>query len=75
MIPNDDGTFTRQGLCNPDSCIGFAPMEIDQNGVRNAKYIETAPGSKTYYNQYNNNLMLYKADNGTWYGTITKSAI
>lgn len=70
MVPNADGTFTRQGLCNAvGDCMAYGSLEGG-----NPTYIETAPGSKTYYNQSNSSLMLYKADDGTWYGTITKPA-
>ncbi len=69
MVPNADGTFSRLSLCNADgSCMAFAELEHGSN-----VYVETYPGSKTYYNDSNNGLMLYKADDGTWYGTITKS--
>ena len=68
MVPNADGTFTRQGLCNAvGDCMAYGSFEQG-----NPTYAETAPGSKTYYNVSNNSLMLYKADDGTWYGTITK---
>lgn len=68
MIANPDGTFTRQSLCNADGgCMNYSYSEQGSN-----VYAETAPGSKTYYNVSNNSLMLYKADDGSWYGTITK---
>jgi Flp pilus assembly pilin Flp len=71
MVPNADGTFTRQGLCNAvGDCMAYGSLEQG-----NPTYIETAPGSKTYYNQTNSSLMLYKADDGTWYGTITKPKV
>lgn len=71
MIPNPDGTFSRLGLCNADGgCMAYASLEQGSN-----VYAETAPGSKTYYNVSNNGLMLYKADDGTWYGTITKPKV
>lgn len=71
MIANPDGTFSRQSLCNADGgCMNYSYHEQGSN-----VYAETAPGSKTYYNVSNNSLMLYKADDGTWYGTITKAKV
>ncbi len=70
----DDGAQCRRDVFPPQpvqrrrQLHGLSALEQGSN-----VYVETYPGSKTYYNDSNNGLMLYKADDGTWYGTITKS--